>query len=171
MLLLTAVGCGAAPISPATKIERTFNVSWHEHASQIDVRYSTTRIVFHDGRWSADIAVSNQSGKPLYEGTWSPAPGSFTWNGPALVYSGLDVLGERRLIFVPADREQPDIPFPLKSGATWHGTVSGKVPAVPPLPKADSIWVRYPVFGVGAIWDNFTTSSSVQWISQKAIEL
>ena len=72
---------------------------------------------------------------------------------------------------MPADHEQPDIPFPLEAGDTWHGTVSGKVPAVPPLPKADPIWVRYPVFGVGAIWDNFTTSSSVQWISQKAIQL
>jgi hypothetical protein len=171
VLLLGAAGCGAPGPSPATKIERTFKVDWHEHATSVDVRYSASRVVFHDGRWSADIAVANHSDRPLYEGTWSPAPGGFTWNGPALVYSGLDVLGDRRLIFVPADREMPDIPFPLKPGATWRGTVSGKVPAVPPLPKADSIWVRYPVFGVGHVWDNFTQSDAVQWISQKAVQL
>jgi hypothetical protein len=128
--------------------------------------------VFHDGRWSAGVSITNQTGKPLYEATWSP-PGSNgrTWNGPALVYSGLDVLGARRLIFVPADRERPDIPFPLPAGATWRGTIGGKVPASPPLPRGDAIWVRYPIFGLGQIWDGFGAASAVQWISSKSVQL
>ena len=101
-----------------------------------------------------------------------PVPGSYqSWNGPALVYSGLDVLQSRRLIYVPADSEKPDIPYPLKPGASWRGTISGKVPADPPLPKGEEIWVRYPVFGIGAAWDNFTTSSAVVWISLKSVQL
>jgi hypothetical protein len=128
--------------------------------------------VFHRGRWSADISVTNDSPKALYQAIWSP-PGSegVTWNGPALVYSGLDVLQERRLIFVPADREKPNIPFPLAPGATWRGTISGKVPASPPLPRADQIWLRYPVFGIGQVWDGFTQALALTWISQKAVEL
>jgi hypothetical protein len=94
-----------------------------------------------------------------------------TWNGPALVYSGLDVLGSRRLIYVPADREVPDIPYPLPRGATWSGTISGAVPADPKLPHGSPIWVRYPVLGVGQPWDGVTPTAAVQWISTKAIEL
>lgn len=133
--------------------------------------YSATNLTFHDGRWSARIAITNDTGKPMYEATWSP-PGDYgmTWNGPALVYSGVDVLQKRRLIYVPADREKPDIPYPLPAGATWHGTISGKVPAKPRLPRASQIWIRYPVFGVGSAWDGYS-SGALQWISQKAIEL
>ena len=173
LVVLVATGCGTPKHSKAApSIERTFHVNWHESASGLAVRYETTRVAFHDGRWSADITVTNNSDKPLYEGTWSPFPGDFRdWNGPALVYSGLDVLQERRLILVPADREQPDIPFPLKPGVSWHGTIGGKVPAEPQIPKGEQIWVRYPVFGVGAIWDNITTSSSVVWISLKSVQL
>jgi hypothetical protein len=81
------------------------------------------------------------------------------------------VLQNRRLIYVPADREQPDIPYPLPPGATWHGTISGQVPARPRLPRATQIWIRYPVLGVGAPWDGFTPAGALQWISQKAVEL
>ena len=172
VVLLVAAGCGAPARNTAPQIERTFHVDWHEIASGLAVRYETSLVAFHAGRWSADITVTNNSDKPLYEGTWSPFPGDFRdWNGPALVYSGLDVLHERRLIFVPADTEQPDIPFPLKPGVSWHGTIGGKVPADPQIPKGEPIWVRYPVFGVGAIWDNVTTAASVVWISLKAVRL
>jgi hypothetical protein len=171
MVVLASTGCGASAHSTAPTIERTFHVNWHESATSVAVHYSTSRLTFHDGRWSAAITVTNDSDKPLYEGTWSPTPGGFSWNGPALVYSGLDVLQTRRLIYVPADTEQPAIPFPLKPGKSWHGTIAGKVPLDPPLPKADPIWVRYPVFGVGQVWDNFTPTSAVQWISQKAVQL
>jgi hypothetical protein len=172
VVVLVSAGCGAPANSTAPKIERTFHVNWHDTASGIAATYATSRVAFHDGRWSADITVTNQSDKPLYEATWAPIPGSFrSWNGPALVYSGLDVLQQRALIYLPADTEQPDIPFPLKPGASWRGTIGGKVPADPPVPKADPIWVRYPVFGVGAIWDNFTTASAVVWISLKSVQL
>jgi hypothetical protein len=108
----------------------------------------------------------------LYQAIWSP-PGSdgVTWNGPALVYSGLDVLQQRRLIFVPADREQPNMPFPLAPGATWRGTISGNVPASPPLPRADEIWLRFPVFGIGHVWDGVSQALAVAWISRKAVRL
>jgi hypothetical protein len=94
-----------------------------------------------------------------------------TWNGPALVYSGEDVLGTRRLIYVPAEKETPDIAFPLRSGSTWRGTIEGKIPAAPALPRRDEIWVRYPVFGLGQPWDGQNTALAVQWISAKAVEL
>jgi hypothetical protein len=104
---------------------------------------------------------------------WSP-PGNDSWrvwNGPALVYSGLDVLGNRRLIYVAADREEPNIPYPLKPRATWRGTISGKIPAEPRLPRATDIWVRYPVFGIGHAWDGTNPAEAIQWISQKAVQL
>jgi hypothetical protein len=93
-----------------------------------------------------------------------------TWNGPALVYSGLDVLGNRRLIYLPADTEQPKLPSPLRDGATWRGTIGGKLPATPPLPRRREIWLRYPVFGVGQPPET-STLAPVQWISEKAVEL
>jgi hypothetical protein len=167
-----AAGCGASSNAGAPRIERTFHVAWRDVATAERIAYATDRITFHDGRWSADIAITNNTGKPLYESTWSP-PDNYgrTWNGPALVYSGLDVLGSRRLIYVPADREAPDVPFPLKPGATWHGTISGDIPSEPRLPRKTSIWVRYPVFGVGAPWDGVTPTAAVQWISQRGVEL
>ena len=168
---LAVAGCGARSHA-APKIERTFAVRWHDTATAERIAYGAERIAFHDGRWSARISITNDTPAPLYEATWSP-PNDYgrVWNGPALVYSGVDVLGNRRLIFVPADREEPDIPFPLRPGATWRGTISGKVPAEPSLPQATPIWVRYPVFGVGATWDGVTPSVAVQWISQKAVQL
>jgi hypothetical protein len=81
------------------------------------------------------------------------------------------VLGERRLIYVPADREQPEIPYPLSAGATWRGRISGKVPTDPRVPLRTQIWIRYPVFGVGYPWDGATPSGALQWISLKAVEL
>ena len=166
VLLFSAAGCGSGRVDQATRIERTFHLDWHEHAASANFQYSTSSIVFHDGRWSADITVTNNSGHPAYEAIWSPAPGDFTWEGPGLAYSGLDVLGERRLIFVAADKELPAIPFPLKQGASWHGTVSGKVPKIPPLPKKSEIWFRYPVFSLDS-----PDSSKVHWISNRSVEL
>ena len=87
------------------------------------------------------------------------------------VYSGEDVLGTRRLIYVPAEKETPDIAFPLRPGSTWRGTIEGKIPAAPALPRRDEIWVRYPVFGLGQPWDGQNTALAVQWISAKAVEL
>jgi hypothetical protein len=166
VLLLSAAGCGSGTAAQQTKIERTFVVDWHEKSARVNLHYSASRVVFHDGRWSADVTVENETGLPLYEATWSPSPGKFTWEGPALVYSGLDVLGNRRLLVVAADTEQPDIPFPLKPGATWHGTISGDVPARPALPRGEPIWLRYPVFSVGHF-----ASSMVHWISNKSVQL
>lgn len=169
VLAALAAGCGATERGPA--IERTFDVDWHDRASQVDVRYAARHIVFHDGRWSAEVTVRNRSGSPLYEAVWSPPgdPGT-TWNGPALVYSGLDVLGTKRLIFVPADTEKPKLPVPLANGATWHGTVGGKLPEKPALPRGTTIWLRYPMFGLGRPYDG-TPSSGVQWISDKGFQL
>jgi hypothetical protein len=165
-------GCGSAARGPATNIERTFDVHWRDHANAYPVRYRVDGITFHDGRWSVRATVVNATAGPLYEATWAP-PGSngVTWNGPALVYSGRDVLGNRRLIFVPADRETPDIAFPLRRGATWRGTIEGKIPATPPLPHDDEIWFRYPVFGVGQVWDGVNSALAVQWISERAVLL
>jgi hypothetical protein len=172
MLVLAAAGCGAAPRAPTARIERTFDVHWRDAASAHRVRYRVDRVVFHDGRWRVRATVTNRTNEPLYEATWSP-PGDFgvTWNGPALVYSGLDVLGQRRLIYVPADKETPDIAFPLQPGATWRGTIEGKIPSSPTLPRGGDIWVRYPVFGVGQPWDGLNTALAVQWISEKAVRL
>jgi hypothetical protein len=167
-VLLTA-GCGSEAAAP--KIERTFNVAWHDRASQVAISYTARNIVFHDGRWSADVTVHNATGKPLFEATWPlPGPIGSEWDGPALVYSGLDVLGNRRLIYVPAEREVPAIPKPLANGATWHGTISGKVPRKPELPHGSQIWFRYPVFGVGQEF-GLVAALDTQWISDKAITL
>ena len=81
------------------------------------------------------------------------------------------MLGNRRLIYLPAHSEQPAIPFPLRDGATWRGTIEGRIPADPPLPRGEPIWVRYPVFGVGRPWDGFTAALAVQWISERSVEL
>ena len=170
LVAVCAAGCGAAPQEPAARIERAFTTDWHDHADSVDVRYTTTRIVFHDGRWTANVTVTNRSDKPLYEATWAPA-GWRSWNGPALVYQGLDVLGARRLIYVPAASEEPRIPYPLRPGATWRGTVVGKIPAAPALPRNDEIWLRYPVFGIGQPWDGVNNALAVQWISDKSVAL
>jgi hypothetical protein len=164
-----AAGCGSQAAAP--KIERTFDLDWHDRASQVAISYTARNIVFHDGRWSADVTVHNATGKPLYEAVWPlPGPIGSEWDGPALVYSGLDVLGNRRLIYVPADRELPAIPLPLPDGATWHGTISGKVPRKPALPHGSDIWLRYPVFGVGQQF-GLVAALDTQWISVKAITL
>lgn len=171
-LLLVAVTAGCGTTARGPTIERTFDVDWHDRASQVDVTYTARRILLHDGRWSAQVTVHNKSGSPLYEAVWAPPgdPGT-TWNGPALVYSGLDVLGSRRLIFVPADTEQPRLPVPLANGATWHGTIGGKLPIKPALPHGTTIWLRYPMFGLGRPYDGYTTSLAVQWISDKGFQL
>jgi hypothetical protein len=165
-------GCGSQSRSPAQKIERTFDVAWRDRANSVAITYTTRDLRFHDGRWSAELTVHNGSNKPLYEAAWAPPDSNgLTWNGPALVYSGLDVLGSRRLIYVAAVEEKPDIPFPLRPGATWRGTIEGKVPNEPQLPHGKPIWVRYPVFGIGQPWDGANTALAVQWISDKSVEL
>jgi hypothetical protein len=165
-------GCGSQPVTGARTIERSFDVAWRDRATSVAVTYTARHVTFHDGRWSAEVTVHNASGKPLYEAAWSPPDSNgVTWNGPALVYSGLDVLGSRRLIYVPASKEQPEIPFPLRDGATWRGRIEGKIPTEPQLPRGRPIWVRYPVFGIGRPWDGASAALAVQWISNSAVQL
>jgi hypothetical protein len=173
VLLLISVGCGSNAVGRGPAIERTFEVEWHDHATVQKVSYTARHIVFHDGRWSAEITLHNGTDQRLYPAPWEPAGAKgFTWNGPALVYSGLDVLGERRLIYVPADSASSEMPFPLEQGATWHATVSGKVPSEPPLPKRNQIWLRYSRVLVGVPFGQVVgNAQSVDWISEKGIEL
>ena len=171
MLLLA--GCGSKTAA-TQRIERSFDVSWHDKASALALGYTTRDFRFHDGRWSARISVHNGTDEPLYEADWAPSESAnpyFTWNGPAIVFNGLDVLGNRRLIYFPADHEEPALPYPLRPGQTWSGTIGGKLPARPALPKASPIWMRYPLFGLGKPWDNITTTDVVQWLSDKSVEL
>ena len=170
---ILVAGCGAQTASTgAPKIERTFDVEWHDKATSIPVSYVTHRLVFHDGRWSAEVTIRNESDKPLYETVWSQDNAGFRWDGPALVYSGLDVLGARRLIYVPADDERPELPFPLRPGQSWRGTVSGKVPSKPPLPRNTDIWLRFPVFGIGQEWGTYDNPAlAVQVISERGATL
>jgi hypothetical protein len=170
---ILVAGCGAQTAGRnAPKIERTFTVDWHDHATSLAVSYVTHRLVFHDGRWSADVTIRNRSDKPLYETVWAADNVGFQWNGPALVYSGLDVLGNRRLIYVPADDERPELPFPLRPGQSWHGTLSGKVPSKPALPRRSDIWLRFPVFGIGQKWNSFDNAAlAVQVISEQGVQL
>jgi hypothetical protein len=172
LALLAVTGCGTSAGGRGTEIERSFDVHWHDRASELAVHYRTDRIVFHRGRWSVGVTVTNESDKPLYETTWSP-PGDIgaVWDGPALVYSGRDVLGNRRLIFVPADTETPEIAFPLKPGTSWHGTIEGRIPSTPRLPRKTAIWVRYPMFGIGQVWDGLNSALAVQWISRNGVQL
>ena len=117
MLAAALAGCGSQSGTGASPIERSFDVAWRDRAASVAVTYTARHVTFHDGRWSAEVTVHNGSGKPLYEAAWSPPDSNgVTWNGPALVYSGLDVLGTRRLIYVPASKEEPEIPFPLRDG-------------------------------------------------------
>ena len=120
------------------------------------------------------MTVHNGTTEPLYEADWRPPESVnpfFTWNGPAIVFNGLDVLGNRRLIYFPADREEPALPYPLRPGQTWTGTIGGRLPPRPALPRRTAIWFRYPLFGLGKPWDNITTTDVVQWISDKSVEL
>lgn len=155
------------------RVERTYDVAWRDHASSLDLRYTTTQVAFHDGRWSARITIANHSDKPLYEPAWTPPTGSrySAWYGPALVYNGTDVLGSRRLIFVVADTERPAVPYPLPPGATWSGTIGGPLPSKPLIPRGSPVWVRYPTFGIGAPWDGTNAALAVTWISDKSVEL
>jgi hypothetical protein len=164
-------GCGSQDGVGRSTIERSFDVRWQDKANAVAITYTARHLVLRHGRWSADVTVHNGTGKPLYETAWEP-PGSTgtTWTGPALVYSGLDVLGNRRLIYLPADREQPSIPLPLRDGSTWRGTIGGKLPQTPVLPRGRPIWVRYPVFEVGRPGD-VGTSPPMQWISNKSVQL
>jgi hypothetical protein len=173
VLLLVTVGCGSAAVARGPRIERAFEVDWHDHATVQPISYTARRIVFHGGRWSAEITLHNGTSQPLYPAPWEPADSKgFTWNGPALVYSGLDVLGDRRLIYVPADAASAEMPFPLKPGATWRATVGGKVPNTPPLPKRNTIWLRYSLVLVGVPFGRVLgNAQSVDWISEKGIEL
>jgi hypothetical protein len=169
LLVVSATACGSR--AGSADIERTFPIEWHDHASSIDVGYTVSQLVFHGGRWSARISVHNASQTPLYEVAWSTDSSHVTWNGPALVFSGLDVLGNRRLIYFPADTEKPTIPLPLKAGATWRGTVGGPIPDKPALPRGRPIWIRYPMFGIGRVWDGFNAATAVQWISNRGVTL
>ena len=147
-------------------------MSWHDRASELDMEYSASRVVFHGGRWSARISVHNGTDKPMYETGWSPPHSNhFTWYGPALVFSGKDVLGNERLLFFAADTETPRLPFPLQPGRSWTGTVGGALLDNPRVPSGEPIWVRYPMFGIGEPWDGVTTTSAVQWLSQKSVQL
>jgi hypothetical protein len=148
-------------------------VHWTDRPSQTPVVYTTRHIRFHAGRWSAQITVANNTGKPLFEARWAPSD-SFgsDWNGPALVFSGLNVMGARQLIFSPADTESPKLPFPLQPGGRWRGTIGGRLEPVPKLPRGEPIWIRFPVFGVGEPWNTSTSPAlGVTWISDKAIQL
>jgi hypothetical protein len=169
LLVVSATACGSR--AGRVDIERAFAVNWHDRANALDVRYAVTGLRFHDGRWSARISVDNRSAKPLFETAWSADPSRIRWDGPALVFSGRDVLGNRRLIYFPADREEPAIPLPLRPGATWRGTVSGPIPDAPPLPRGQPIWVRYPEFGIGEAWDGLNPALAVQWISDRSVTL
>lgn len=157
----------------AQRIERTYDVAWRDKASSLDVRYTTAQVAFHDGRWSARITVENHSDRPLYEPAWTPPTGSrySAWYGPALVYDGVDVLGNRRLIFVVADSERPAMPYPLRPGAAWSGTIGGELPSKPRIPRGDPVWVRYPTFGIGTPWDGTNPALAVTWISDRSVEL
>jgi hypothetical protein len=170
LVVAVAAGCGTESREAPT-IDRAFAIDWHDRASSVAIAYTARRLTLGDGRWSAEVTVHNGTGKPLYEAIWEPAGSNgVTWNGPALVYSGLDVLGTRRLIYLPADVEQPKMPFPLRDGATWRGTIGGRLPTTPALPRRRQIWLRYPVFGVGQP-PEASTLPPVQWISEKAVEL
>ena len=173
MLLAVLTGCGSRTLARGPKIERTIAVEMHDHASVQKISYTARHIVFHAGRWSAAITLHNGTSQVLYPAPWEPSDEKgFTWNGPALVYSGLDVLGERRLIYVPADSSSSEMPFPLKPGATWSATVSGKVPSEPPLPRHDRIWVRYSVVYVGVPFAHVVGNAErVDWISERGFEL
>jgi hypothetical protein len=170
LTVAVAAGCGTQGRDAPT-VDRAFAIEWHDRASSVAIAYTTRRLILRNGRWSAQVTVHNGTGKPLYEAEWEP-PGSngVTWNGPALVYSGLDVLGNRRLIYLPADTEQPKLPLPLPDGATWRGTIGGRLPTTPALPRRREIWLRYPVFGVGQP-PEASQLPPVQWISEKAVEL
>ena len=167
MVILT--GCGAQA-GTAPKIERTFDLGWHERASQVAISYTTSRIAFHDGRWSAEVTVANHTGKPLYEVTWSLADNHRTWNGPALVYSGLDVLGTRQLIYVAADEELPRSRTRSRPARRGTARSAARCTRRRCCRTEQSIWLRYPVFWLGAPFGG-ETQQSVQWISLKAIEL
>jgi len=165
-------GCGSSSArGPA--IERSFDVDWHDHATVQPIQYTARHIVFHDGRWSAEITLHNGTAKPLYPAPWEPsASKGFVWNGPALVYSGHDVLGGRRLIYVPADSARPPMPFPLPRGETWRATVGGKVPAKPVLPRHETIWLRFSVVLVGVPFaEAVGNAERVDWISEEGIAL
>jgi hypothetical protein len=160
-------GCGASSHDRAQPIERSFDVHWHDRAASTPITYTTDHLVFHDGRWSARISVTNRTGGAVFELTWAVAGDWRTWNGPALVYPGEDVLGGKHLIYVPADQVEPPIPYPLRNGATWAGTIQGKIPSAPLIPHGQPIWFRYPVFNVGA----GVSGRPVQWISEKSVQL
>jgi hypothetical protein len=171
--VLLVAGCGSGTAARGPSIERTFDVDWHDRPSVQNIQYTAHHIVFHDGRWSAQITLHNGTPKPLYPAPWEPADSKgFTWNGPALVYSGLDVLGDRTLIYIPADTASPTMPFPLRPGTTWRSTVSGKVPAEPALPRNDAIWLRYSLVFVGVPFVSAVgNGDKVDWISEKGIKL
>jgi hypothetical protein len=173
VLVLASTGCGSRSAGHGPRIERTFAVDWHDHAAVQKISYTARHLVFHGGRWSVEITLHNDSDKPLYPLPWEPADSKgFTWNGPALVYSGVDVLGARGLIYVPADFARPVMPFPLRPGATWRATVGGKVPSKPALPRRDTIWLRYSRVAVGVPFANVVgNAQTVDWISEKGIEL
>jgi hypothetical protein len=81
------------------------------------------------------------------------------------------VLGSRRLIYLAADSETPALPYPLKAGASWTGTIGGKIPSSPVIPRGQPIWLRYPVFGIGRPWDGIDAALGLQWISSKGVQL
>ena len=72
MAALTAVGCGSPTDARAPRIERSYDVHWHDAASAQPVHYAIDRIVFHDGRWRVRATVTNSTKEPLFEATWSP---------------------------------------------------------------------------------------------------
>jgi hypothetical protein len=169
LVVVSATACGSR--AGHLDIERSFRVGWHDRASSLDIEYTVARLAFHEGRWSAQVSIHNGSSKPLFEVAWDPDSRHITWYGPALVFSGKDVLGNRRLIYFPADREQPTIPLPLRGGATWRGTVGGELPDKPPIPRGQPIWFRYPMFGIGEVWDELNPALAVQWISAEGVTL
>jgi hypothetical protein len=170
--VVAATGCGSQPARGPAGVDRAFALDWHDRANGLAVTYTASRLRLRGGRWSAVVTVHNGSPKALYETGWEPPDSNgVTWYGPALVFSGNDVLGERRLIYLPADSEAPRTPYPLRPGATWRGTIGGRLPRAPALPRGRPIWLRYPMFGIGAPWDGANSALAVQWISAKGVEL
>ena len=140
----------------------------HDHATSIAVAYVTHRLVFHDGRWSARVSVHN--------GERTSRCTRRTGRRPTrrlhLERPGARLLGPRRARqsaahLRAADRRGRRDPVPAAHRRRrWRGTVGGKVPRQPPLPRGQPIWLRYPSSASASRGTSITTALAVQWISE-----